>query len=110
MATLLGGLLVSDASAGELVEVLQRPKFDKYADRYDRDAFLSSLLQLAVHVSINLEITACRDPKDNIILELAVSGNADYIITGDADLLVLNPFRGIAIVTPAEFLTFFAVH
>lgn len=42
--------------------------------------------------------------EDDQILELAVNGNATYIVTGDADLLVLNPFRGIEIVTPAEFL------
>ena len=46
----------------------------------------------------------CRDPKDDQILELAVSGNADCIVTGDDDLLTLNPFRGIAIITPADFL------
>jgi len=50
------------------------------------------------------EITVCRDPKDNMILELAVAGQADYIVTGDKDLLALNPFRKIQIVTPAEFL------
>ena len=46
---------------------------------------------------------ACRDPKDNKFLELAVAGSAGYLISGDEDLLVLNPFRGIRIVTPAEF-------
>ena len=46
----------------------------------------------------------CRDPEDDHILELAVNGNATYIVTGDADLLVLNPFRGVKILTPAEFL------
>ena len=48
---------------------------------------------------------ACRDPDDDKLLELAVNGAADFIVTGDDDLLVMNPFRGIAIVTPAEFLT-----
>ena len=46
----------------------------------------------------------CRDAKDNKYLELAVNGSATHIITGDADLLVMNPFRGIAIVAPQEFL------
>ncbi|WP_079680589.1 putative toxin-antitoxin system toxin component, PIN family [Planktothrix sp. PCC 11201] len=49
-------------------------------------------------------IEECRDPKDNKYLELAVSGNADYIITGDKDLLVLNPFRAISIITVDQFL------
>ena len=55
-------------------------------------------------INITETISACRDPKDNKILELAVSGNASHIITGDADQLVMNPFRGIAIVSPQEFL------
>jgi uncharacterized protein len=49
-------------------------------------------------------IRACRDAKDDKFLELAVSGRAAYIISGDDDLLVLHPFRGIAIMTAAEFL------
>ncbi|NJN21258.1 MAG: putative toxin-antitoxin system toxin component, PIN family [Leptolyngbya sp. RL_3_1] len=53
------------------------------------------------------EITVCRDPKDNMILELAVTGEANLIITGDEDLLVLNPFQNIQIVTPDAWLTNF---
>lgn len=49
-------------------------------------------------------ITACRDPKDDKFLELAVSGRATHIISGDTDLLTLNPFRGIAILPPRAFL------
>ncbi len=46
----------------------------------------------------------CRDPKDDKFLEVALSGKADLILTGDADLLTLNPWRGIAVLTPAEYL------
>ena len=56
-------------------------------------------------VEIAETFTDCRDAKDNKFLELAVSGKADCIVSGDADLLVLNPFRGIPILTPREFLT-----
>ena len=49
-------------------------------------------------------ITACRDPKDDKFLELAVNGHADLIVSGDADLLTLNPFQGTPIVTPADFV------
>ena len=52
----------------------------------------------------NVIVQACRDPKDDRILELAVNGNATTVVTGDDDLLVLNPFRGIPIVTPAVLL------
>ena len=49
-------------------------------------------------------VTDCRDPKDNKFLESALSGKGSHIITGDSDLLVLHPFRGIAIVNPNSFL------
>ena len=55
-------------------------------------------------VSITERITACRDPTDDKFLELAVSGHADLIVSGDGDLLSLNSFRGIPIVTPAIFV------
>jgi predicted nucleic acid-binding protein len=50
-----------------------------------------------------LTVTACRDPKGDKFLELAVNGRADLIVSGDADLLVLDTFRGIPIITPAAF-------
>jgi predicted nucleic acid-binding protein len=49
-------------------------------------------------------VRACRDPKDDKILALALSGSAEYIISGDLDLLVMNPFRGVKIVTGEELL------
>jgi uncharacterized protein len=55
-------------------------------------------------IAITERIAACRDPKDDKFLELAVNGRADLIVTGDADLLALDPFRGIPIVTPAAFV------
>ena len=60
-------------------------------------------------VVITVPVQACRDPEDDKILELALNGRADYIVTGDDDLLVMNPFRGIAILTPAQFLAAAAV-
>jgi predicted nucleic acid-binding protein len=55
-------------------------------------------------VPIAERILVCRDPKDDKFLELALNGKADVIVSGDADLLVLNPFRGIPIVAPAVFV------
>ena len=79
-------------------------KFDPYITPEVRHSFLSVFINEARVIEIKEKIQACRDPKDNMILELAVSGQADYIITGDKDLLALNPFRKIQILTPAEFL------
>lgn len=49
-------------------------------------------------------ITACRDSNDNMVLEAAVAGSADVIVSGDEDLLVLHPFEGIDIIGPAAFI------
>jgi uncharacterized protein len=62
------------------------------------------LTREAEWVEVDMRITICRDPKDDKFLELAVSGRATCIVTGDSDLLALNPFRGIAITTPQAFL------
>ena len=101
----LGTLLLSEALIEELRAVLSRPRFDRYATRAEREEFLRDLTREATTIAITQQIQACRDPEDDKILELAVNGDADYIVTGDDDLLVMNPFRGIDIVTPAEFLT-----
>lgn len=104
LASQVGSLLMSQALSEELDNVLRRHRFDRYVTRLERTAFLRYLLRMAVSVQITETVQACRDPKDDKILELAVNGDADYIVTGDGDLLVMNPFRGIAIETPAEFL------
>lgn len=67
--------------------------------------FLVSLLKEAELFDTTETISECRDPKDNKFLELAFSGKADCIISGDDDLLVMNPFREIPIITPSEFLS-----
>ncbi len=88
----------------ELEEVLFRSKFDKYIPLNDKKIAFKEFKELARFVNITETITACRDPKDNKFLELAVSANASCIITGDKDLLSLHPFRGIPIVSAADFL------
>lgn len=102
-------LLLSVAVIAELSDVLSRPKFDRYISASDRLEFLAKTIRDGESVEVNLSITDCRDPKDNKFLELAVSGSASHLVTGDADLLALNPFRGIAIVTPNEFVQLFTV-
>jgi predicted nucleic acid-binding protein len=55
-------------------------------------------------VDVNVRVAACRDSSDDKFLELAVSGSATHIITGDSDLLELDPFQGIRIIRPQTFL------
>ena len=97
-------ILLSAATFAELVEVLWRPRFDRYLSDARRRELLNDLERVANRVAITHRIAACRDPKDDKFLELAVSGNASHIITGDNDLLALHPFRNIPIITPAAFL------
>ena len=99
-----GQLLVSEATLMELAEVLARRKFDRYVSVADRQRFLRLLGSVAEMVSIAYPIRACRDPRDDKFLEVAVNGAATAIVTGDRDLLVLNPFHGVAILSPARYL------
>ena len=101
-----GAVLISAAVLLELAEVLNRPKFDRYVTQDERMTFLVNFLKVAEMVEIHEEIQACRDPKDNKLLELAINGGANFLVTGDKDLLVLNPFRGVAILTPSGFLDY----
>jgi putative PIN family toxin of toxin-antitoxin system len=96
--------LVSSDTLDELREVLRRQKLARYFQPAKLDPFLAQVLELALYVRNPPSIRACRDPRDNKFLEVAVHGQADLILTGDRDLLDLNPFRRIAILTPAEYL------
>ena len=103
-ATASGQLLVSEATLTELADVLGRPKFAPYISIKDRQQFIRVVGRVSEMVAITHIIRECRDPKDDKFLELAVNGRAHLIITGDKDLLALNPFRGIPIITPAEYV------
>jgi putative PIN family toxin of toxin-antitoxin system len=103
-------LLMSDEVQSEIENVISRPKLQKYITLERRTKFLSELSQQVERVTINQQIRACRDPKDDKFLELAVCGKANYIITGDADLLDLHPFQNISIIKAVSFLTAIALH
>jgi uncharacterized protein len=103
-AVATGQLVVSEATMEELSTVLGRPKFDPYLSIGDRQEFIRLLGRVAEMIPIVRVVRACRDPGDDKFLEVAVNGRADFIITGDRDLLELNPFMAIAIVSPAAYL------
>jgi len=88
----------------ELRSVLHRPKFARYIKPDLLEPFLGSVLLAAELVETKTRIRACRDLKEDKFLELAVDGRADAIVTGDSDLVAVHPFRGIAILTPADYL------
>jgi putative PIN family toxin of toxin-antitoxin system len=104
MARKQGRLLVSEATMYELADVLARAKLDRYVTLENRRRFLRQLRRVTEVVQIIQIVRECRDPEDDKILELALNGHADVIITGDEDLLSLNPWRGVAILRPAQYL------
>ena len=99
-------LLISHATLDELVEVLYRPRLRTKYELSDR--VLRATIRLIVFRGELLQpgrrIIACRDPRDDKFLEVAVSGRAQVIVSGDEDLLTLHPFERIPIVAPARFL------
>ena len=104
LASSTGKILISQETIDELNRVLSRPKFKRYISQAKRERFLLAFVQKSVLIEIQETIEECRDPKDNKFLELAVSGKATAIISGDKDLLVLHPFRDISIITVSQFL------
>lgn len=98
-----GTLLKSIATEQQLFAVLARPYLASLIAPVTYD-WLKKILAAAETVTITERTAACRDPTDDKFLELAVNGQADLIVSGDADLLALNPFRGIPIVPPATFV------
>ena len=99
-----GDILLSFETIEELYEVLSRPDFDRYITEEERLQFLTIFVKEAILIEIAEHVKESRDPKDDKFLELAVNGKADFIVSGDADLQELNPFRKIIILSPRDFL------
>jgi putative PIN family toxin of toxin-antitoxin system len=97
-------LLTSEAIMTELRQVAGRAKFDRYLNLSQRHEFVERYSEIARWIVPDATVQDCRGAKDNRFLELALSGRADVIVSGDEDLLALNPWRGVSIVTPAVYL------
>jgi putative PIN family toxin of toxin-antitoxin system len=99
-------IIYSDPLLTELADVLARPRFAaKYGLSADDAATVLALILLRGEpVLATRRIDACRDPKDNMVLEAAVAGQVDVIVSGDGDLLSMSPFEGIPVLEPATFL------
>lgn len=99
-------LLYSSELLEEIVEVLGRGRLRSKYGVTDQDVeiLLKLFLLRGEAVAPSRRIQVCRDPKDDKVLDVAIAGRAESIVTGDEDLLVLHPFEGIPIVGPSEFL------
>jgi putative PIN family toxin of toxin-antitoxin system len=100
----VGQMLLSQPVLEEVNEVTSREKFERYVTAEEREEFLEALVGRARFIEPTEQIRICRDPKDDKFLELAISGGASYIISGDDDLLTLSSFRGIEILGVDDFL------
>jgi putative PIN family toxin of toxin-antitoxin system len=100
----IGIPVYSDSTLKEFSETLIRLKFDKYISNESRFNAINAFAKAGQLIQVSINIDAYRDPKDNKFLELAVAAGAACIITGDKDLLVLNPFENIPIITAVGFL------
>ena len=95
---------VSEPVLVELLDVLHRPRLARFVDPNLRTALLSQVLELGIRFTPTMQVTDCRDPKDDKYLELALAAAASTIVSSDDDLHVLDPWRGVRILKPAAYL------
>ncbi len=107
-------VFVSSQTISELENVLERPRIARFVPEVGRKEFLawyrknSRLVEAPELRAVDVE-PWCRDPKDDKFLAMCLAAHAVVLVSSDHDLLVLHPWRGIPIVTPAQFLTEFSV-
>lgn len=99
-----GTICLSPPIVAELFDVMNRKRFDRYVTIEDRMEFLAELIRTSSLHEPETCVRVCRDARDDMFLELAVSIQAACLISGDDDLLAHNPFQGIPILTPRQFL------
>lgn len=97
-------LVFSDELIEEFVEVVSRPKFKKYFSKEDIHKVLDCFEQFGILIKVTSDIHLSRDEKDNFLLNLSVDSKADYLITGDLDLLILDKIEKTKIITFTDFI------
>lgn len=100
-------IYLSQETLDEFLEVISRPKFAKYFSNRENEiaAFIQDFKTFAVVVEVTRRVNDCSDPKDNKFLEVALSVNALYLVTGDKrDLIAMTPYHGMEIITAKDFL------
>ena len=88
----------------EFVEVAARPKFEKYFSRESVEKVLDIINHIGEIVKVKSKVELCRDEKDNFLLALAKDSKADFLITGDEDLLIIKKFHNTKILTYSQFI------
>ncbi len=100
-------LLFSKELLDEFIEVTGRPKLKKYFNKVDLQNLLVQIDLHAEFINVSSNVELCRDPKDNFLISLALDGNANFLLTGDNDLLVLKKVGKTQIITITQFLELF---
>jgi len=98
-------LIFSQELLEEFLEVSERPKFKGFFKKSDIKTLLTQIETLGELIKVKSKIDECRDPKDNFLLSLSVDGEADFLVTGDSDLLVLGKIENTKIVSWTEFIS-----
>lgn len=97
-------LVFSNELLEEFIDVVNRPKFEKYFSKKDVEKILEYFDLFGKLVKVKSNINICRDEKDNFLLNLSIDSKADYLITGDKDLLILEKIEETKILTFPEFI------
>ena len=97
-------LVISAPLLLELITAFSKPKLQALVPKRKISDLVSLIHQSARIVKPSMTLHACRDLKDNAVLECALAGKVDAIISGDKDLLELNPFHGISVLSPRDFI------
>jgi putative PIN family toxin of toxin-antitoxin system len=96
-------IITCNQQISELFDVISKPKLIKYFSTQDIKRLFHFISSTSKFVNLNNELKICRDPKDDFLLEMSVIGNADFLITGDKDLLILEKYKKTKILTYKEF-------
>ena len=96
-------IIICDEQIQELIEVFNKPKLKKYFSKEQILEFFELLNEASVNVKISTITNLCRDEKDNYLLSLAIDSDADFLLTGDNDLLELMELNNTIILKFTEF-------
>lgn len=97
-------LIFSEELLDEFITVIKRPKLKKFFSKHNVENLLEIIQEYAEFVEVKSKVEICRDNKDNFLLSLSKDSKADFLITGDKDLLDLIEFETTKILTITKFL------
>jgi uncharacterized protein len=98
-------LIFSDELIEEFLIVAKRPKFEKYFSDSDIKELLLLFKDYGKLIKVKSSVNDCRDIKDNFLLNLAIDGKVDFLVTGDKDLLILEKIKKTKILSMPDFMT-----